>query len=391
MGETIQPIYHMFDLGFDTEDVKRVSIKQDSDGTHILVITIYTDDDQMVLNPEWEYHIEMRKPDGKLVVDTENIEIKDDKIYITCTAQMLSAPGTSKCELIIYNNNQSLYTNNFYIYVEDDLITGDEIESTNEFNSIVKVLRELQELKNRASGYVQSSSEYKNQAQQSAENSAQYEREIKEILDSLDNYDEQITTLMNQLQSKMTDIDNLKAQVEENVSGIETLLSKLEEMGIGQIQQIMDSITNMYSNIQTVNNNCTAAERSVNTTLSSIQGMNQTAESVLNSINSKYSDFETKMNKITTDMATIQGFIDDISATQAQIDTNIQAIVADKTQADNDAAAIATTKAEIEALLEQIRQEAETGTLGPDPIVISANQPESDAQATDDMWLEPYR
>ena len=109
MAETIQPIYHNFDLGFDTEDVKRVEIKQDSDKTHILVIKIYTNDDQMELNPAWDYHITMRKPDGKLVVNTENIEVRNNKIYVTCTAQMLSAPGTSVGELIIYNNSYHHY------------------------------------------------------------------------------------------------------------------------------------------------------------------------------------------------------------------------------------------------------------------------------------------
>lgn len=389
MPETIQPVYHAFDLGFDTEDEKRVAIKQDSDKTHILVITLYTNDDQMDLNPAWEYHITMRKPDGKLVVDTSNIEIRDDKVYVTCTAQMLSAPGTSVCELVIFNNSQSIYSNRFYIYVDEDLVDGDTIESTNEFNSIVDVLRLIQEYARLAEASKNSAADSEDSAERSADNATEYERQIRAILDSLAGCSDEIEALMAELEQKSSEIDDLKGKILDNSDDIENLLKKLEDMGLDQLEQLVTNARTIYDNMVTLGDNCTELANGITTTAQSVEQMASDISDKCADTNTKYTAFLSQIGDINTKMQELQAFLDEADQIKQQIIADRDAIAADRIQCDNNATAIATYKAEIEEILEQLREAQQQGFLD-DPIIISDSEPDPDVQKADDMWLEPY-
>lgn len=390
MADTIQPIYHAFDLGFDTEDIKRVAIQQDSDKTHILVISVYTNDDQMVLSPTWEYHITMRKPDGKLVVNSSNIEIRDNKIYVTCTAQMLSAPGTSICELVIFNDSQSLYTNKFYIYVDEDLISGDDIESTNEFNSIVDVLRLIQQYAQNASASAQNAADAESMAESSAENAEEYEIRIREILDSLDDYDAQITQLINQLTAESEEIEGLRQRVMSSVDDVQNLVNELNEIGGDQLRNIVDNAMQIYDNIQSLETNCTAMSDTITNTATLTQSAYNDINSMLTTVSDQYGTFTTQYNDFTSRMNNIQTFLDNMESIQSEIEQNRANIASSAAQASSDASAISSMREEIESLLEQMREQAEHSATAFDPIVIKPTQPDPSVQTTDDMWLEPY-
>lgn len=390
MADVIGPIYHNFDLGFDTEDIKRIEIKQDSDRTHILVITIYTNDDVMVLNPAWDYHITMRKPDGKLIVDTENIEVENNKIYVTCTAQMLSAPGTSKCELVIFNNSQSVYTNNFYIYVDEDLIDGDDVESTDEFNSLVRVLRLIQEYEILARQSKENAATSESQAATSATNAADYEIQIRDILDSLEGYEDLIAQLIAQIETTASEVDILKQRVQDGVDDVENLLRRLEALGIDRLQDIINNALTIYDNLQTLNNDCTAIAGSISDAADSVQIMVADIEDKLDRVNSKYLIFEQQFDDLSDKMAEIQDFLDNMDAMKRQMEQDRDDIAATKEQANRDAVAILEMRDEIENLLEEIRREAEEGAGGFDPIIISPTEPDPDVQTKDDEWLQPY-
>ena len=389
MPETIQPVYHAFDLGFDTEDEKRVAIKQDSDKTHILVITLYTNDDQMDLNPNWEYHITMRKPDGRLIVDTSNIEIRDDKVYVTCTAQMLSAPGTSVCELVIFNNSQQIYSNNFYIYVSEDLIDGDTIESTNEFNSIVDVLRLIQEYARLAEASKTSAADSESAAELSADNAAEYERQIRAILDSLSGWSDEIEALIAELEQKSSEIDDLKRRILDSSDDIENLLKKLEDMGLDQLEQLVVNARSIYDNMVTLNDNCTTLANGISTTAQSIEQMAADISTKCDDTNTKYTAFLSQINDINIKMQEMQAFLDEMDQIKTQIIADRDAIATDRRTSDENAAAIASYKTEIEEILEELREAQQQGFLD-DPIIISDSEPDPDVQKADDMWLKPY-
>ena len=186
-------VKHEIHLGSNDEDVKRVVIKQANDYTHLLEIRLYTDDDQYILDPSWGYSINMKKADGTYIVNTSNITVKDVGtqedpdwvIEVVCTAQMLSCPGNAKADLIVYNDGQALFTNTFYIYIEDDVVPGQIVTSQDEFLSLVDALRIIDEYKDAAQEAAENAAQSESDASQSAQNSASYEAQIIAIFNYL--------------------------------------------------------------------------------------------------------------------------------------------------------------------------------------------------------------
>ena len=142
-------IYHNIQLHFGSSDVKRTVIKQNSNKTHILSIALYDNNGLVDLDPDWKIVISARKPDNTFIVndvEAENISITEKRINVTVTQQMLSVPGTVKCELCIYKPDESCYfSDTFFIYVEPNVNYGPELESTNEYLSIVNTLNHVRE------------------------------------------------------------------------------------------------------------------------------------------------------------------------------------------------------------------------------------------------------
>lgn len=137
-------IDHNIDLDFSMSDIKRTVIKQDSNKTHVLKIKLYDSRDEIKLDQNWHYTISCRKADNTFILNSSNISLDSNTLCVEMTKQMLSCSGTMKCELVIYNNSQSLYSNTFYIYIEPNVNDGSEIESTNEYNSIVDTLQRVE-------------------------------------------------------------------------------------------------------------------------------------------------------------------------------------------------------------------------------------------------------
>lgn len=138
-------INHNIDLDFSTSDIKRTVVKQDSNKTHQLIIKLYDNNDEIELNANWQYTISCRKADNSFIVNSNNISISSNSICVEMTKQMLSCPGTEKCELLIQNGNQTLYSSTFYIYVEKNVNYGSVLESTNEYNSLSDTLNQIKE------------------------------------------------------------------------------------------------------------------------------------------------------------------------------------------------------------------------------------------------------
>ena len=112
----INPIYHDIQLSFGASDVKRTVIKQSSDYTHILRIKLYDKgNDEIIINSGWYISISAVKSDNKYILNSNNISVVNNAIQIIMTKQMLAAPGTEKCELIIQDGNQTLFSDTFLI------------------------------------------------------------------------------------------------------------------------------------------------------------------------------------------------------------------------------------------------------------------------------------
>ena len=147
---TINPIYHDIQLSFGTSDVKRTIIKQNSEDTHILRIKLYDkQNNEITIDSNWNINISARKGDKTHILNTNNISVKDNTVYVTMTKQMLSASGTERCELIIRDGDQTLFSDTFLIYVEPNVQDGSFIESSNECDSIIDILHHVEEKKDR--------------------------------------------------------------------------------------------------------------------------------------------------------------------------------------------------------------------------------------------------
>lgn len=144
----INSIYHDIQLSFGTSDVKRTTIKQNSEDTHVLRIKLYDkQNNEITIDSNWNINISAIKGDKTHILNTNNISIKDNTIHVTMTKQMLSASGTERCELIIQDGDQTLFSDTFLIYVEPNVQDGSFIESSNECDSIIDTLQHVEEKK----------------------------------------------------------------------------------------------------------------------------------------------------------------------------------------------------------------------------------------------------
>lgn len=119
--------------------------------THILLITLYDNDDELTIDEGWNIVISAKKSDNKFIVDANNISLSGNVINVNVTQQMLTTPGTEQCELAIYKEDGTCYfSDTFLIYVEQNINYGSELESTNEYDSIVDTLNQIKEYEKEA-------------------------------------------------------------------------------------------------------------------------------------------------------------------------------------------------------------------------------------------------
>ena len=77
MVNIIKQIIHNIQLSSSSSDVKKTLIKQNSNDTHILSITLYDKNDIITIDPDWKIALSAKKPDNTYVVNEnkEKIEI----------------------------------------------------------------------------------------------------------------------------------------------------------------------------------------------------------------------------------------------------------------------------------------------------------------------------
>ncbi len=138
-------INHDINLDFSTSNIKRTLIKQDTNQTHSLTIKLYDNNGRIKLDSNWQYTISCRKADNTFIVNSNNISVSSNTIYVEITKQMTSCPGTEKCELLIQNGSQTLYSGTFYLYIDENVNYGSVLESTNEYDCLSDTLNQMRE------------------------------------------------------------------------------------------------------------------------------------------------------------------------------------------------------------------------------------------------------
>lgn len=222
----ITHIDHNIDLDFGSSDIKRTVIKQDSNETHVLKIKLYDSHNIIELNQNWLCDISCRKADNTFIVNPGNIILNSNTICVNVTKQMLSCPGTMKCELIIRDDKQSLYSNTFYIYIEENVNDGSVLESTNEYNSLTDVLDHIHDVSDEVD---------------------QIKVDIEDTYDDLKEAVETTNDLIEKNETAVSNANNATAKANEATTKANTATTKAENAAVkannaaDDLQQKLDS------------------------------------------------------------------------------------------------------------------------------------------------------
>jgi len=146
----IQAIQHDIKLDLSSSYVKKTIIKQSSKNAHVLNIGLYVKNSQITIEPSWDIKISTVKKDNHYVLSSDNISVSNNIISVTITEQMVACPGDEKCEIIITDGELVLISSTFLLYIEPNVNDGTAIESSDDFNSIEKVLEKIQEYEQEA-------------------------------------------------------------------------------------------------------------------------------------------------------------------------------------------------------------------------------------------------
>lgn len=140
----IQTIQHSLKLDLSSSHVKKTVIKQSSKNAHVLNIELYSNNNRITIDTSWDIKISTVKKDNHYVLSSSNISVSNNVISVIVTEQMVSCPGDEKCEIIITDGDHVLISSTFLLYIDPNVNDGSAIESSDDFNSIERVLAKIQ-------------------------------------------------------------------------------------------------------------------------------------------------------------------------------------------------------------------------------------------------------
>ena len=218
----MEQIKHKIQLSFGSSDVKRTVIKQNSNESHTLLITLYDKNNLLTISPDWIITISGTKADGTYILNQNPITMVDNVIEVQMTQQMLSAPGTSKFELIIQDGETVLYSDTFLIYVEPNVQDGSGIESLDECDVVVDAI-------NRAKEIVDDLEATKKDIDSTYEELEQAVETTQDLIDSNNNMQEAETERQSNEESRIeaeserqSTFDSLKEAMDSEINKFET-------------------------------------------------------------------------------------------------------------------------------------------------------------------------
>lgn len=58
---------------------------------------------------------------------------------------MTTTPGAAKCEILISDSDQDLFSNTFFLYIEPNVVDGNTVESVDQFESLADSYRKIKD------------------------------------------------------------------------------------------------------------------------------------------------------------------------------------------------------------------------------------------------------
>lgn len=127
----------ILDFGRDTLPVT-VFAKQNDSQSRFLEITPLDNRQRLELEDGVTARLLLTKPDGFTVIN--DAVIKDGKIFVALTRQILAAAGTATAEIALYRGDAVLSSALFYINIKESAYDPDAPESADEFNALLDAL-----------------------------------------------------------------------------------------------------------------------------------------------------------------------------------------------------------------------------------------------------------
>ena len=183
---------------------------------------MYDKTDVFPLDSGYKYDISMVKADKTYIVNSTNITVADNTISVTMTKQMLAAAGTAKCELIIRDGEEILFTDTFYLYIEENVQDGSHIESSDEYNSVVDVL-------NRVDGYEKEVIKKKEHVDSMSDEIDKTYAELEEAVDKTNELIQENETIKANEEQRKTDETIRQANEEKRQKDTATAISNAEK------------------------------------------------------------------------------------------------------------------------------------------------------------------
>lgn len=284
----INSIYHDIQLSFGTSDVKRTTIKQNSEDTHVLRIKLYDkQNNEITIDSNWNINISAIKGDKTHILNTNNISVKDNTVYVTMTKQMLSASGTERCELIIQDGDQTLFSDTFLIYVEPNVQDGSFIESSSECDSIIQSLDKVK-------GYEQEALNVKDHIVSVSNDVDNLKKDIEETYDELENAINTVTTATSASQQATTKCEEITLQAESALQNQDQLNKTL--ISVTKIEQ---NVQNIEQNVMEMQEQVSVDKEEINTTIKN--SLLESSEDILNSVKDYYNRAQELYNSMYID------------------------------------------------------------------------------------------
>lgn len=114
-----------------------IIVKQGDNLTRIIRITINNNNELLDLN-NLKLKYVISKPDGKQIL--KDIEFKNNPVEITLSSNELACAGICDCEIILCEEKHILTTIPFKLKVIPSVIDEDKIESSDEYESLINIL-----------------------------------------------------------------------------------------------------------------------------------------------------------------------------------------------------------------------------------------------------------
>ena len=113
---------------------KYVMAKQGDEAARVLSITLLENKQEYVIGSGVHAEVRYYKPDAKMV--TVNCTIKDNKIIMEYTPQMLVVHGTGKGEIVLLSGTSELKTATFYTNICENVFSVNGLISDHEFQNM---------------------------------------------------------------------------------------------------------------------------------------------------------------------------------------------------------------------------------------------------------------